>query len=312
MEVAEALGTDDSLRPLTGHKLIEQPEVERTAVVIDIRADTIFLGLPLIVVMMVVMVPMLIMVVVMLMLIVVIIVMMVVMFVFFFLFFVFVMMLLHFLDPLGGGGYSIEVKHIGVDNLVKIDITKVTVDNLCLWLQLAYNATHPPQFIGCHLGSLIEQYDVAELDLLNYEVLYVFLVDVLLHQIEAASKLVAHTEGIHHGDDTVEAWNPLLCHLWSHLWNRANGLRYWSRFADAAGLDDDIVEAVEGDDVLQLLYEVHLQRTTDTAVLKGHERVVLLVHDAALLDQTGIDVHLADVVHDDGKLDAALVCQYSI
>ena len=41
--------------------------------------------------------------------------------------------------------------------------------------------------------------------------------------------------------------------------------RCW--FADAARLDDDIVEALHVNDVAQLVYKVHLQRAADAAVL---------------------------------------------
>ena len=55
------------------------------------------------------------------------------------------------------------------------------------------------------------------------------------------------------------------------------------------------------------MHEVHLQGAADTAVLQGHQRVVLLVDDAALLDEVGVDVHLADIVDDDGETDAFFV-----
>ena len=82
--------------------------------------------------------------------------------------------------------------------------------------------------------------------------------------------------------------------------------------ADAAGLYHDIVEAVERDDVLQLLHEVHLQRAADTTVLQGHQRVVLLVHDTSLLYKACIDVHLPDIVYDDGELDTLLVLKDTV
>ena len=69
---------------------------------------------------------------------------------------------------------------------------------------------------------------------------------------------------------------------------------------------------MHGEDVLQLLDEVHLQRTADATVLQGHERVVLLAYDTTLLDEVGVDVHLADVVDDDGKLDALPVLQDTV
>ena len=60
-------------------------------------------------------------------------------------------------------------------------------------------------------------------------------------------------------------------------------------------------------DVAQLLHEVHLQRTANAAVLQRDQTLVLLPHYSALFNQVGIDVHLADVVHDDGKPNTALI-----
>ena len=69
---------------------------------------------------------------------------------------------------------------------------------------------------------------------------------------------------------------------------------------------------MHGQDVLQLLHEVHLQRTADATVLQRHQRVILLTDDAPLLDEVGIDVHLTDVIDDDGKPDAFLVLQDAV
>ena len=82
--------------------------------------------------------------------------------------------------------------------------------------------------------------------------------------------------------------------------------------ADATRLNDDIVEALGVDDVVELFDEVHLQRAADTSVLQCHEAVVALAYHAALLDEAGVDVHLADVVDDDGEADAFLVFQNTV
>ena len=48
LEPADALGADNTLRPLAGYELVEQTERERAAGVVDKRADAVFLGLALI------------------------------------------------------------------------------------------------------------------------------------------------------------------------------------------------------------------------------------------------------------------------
>ena len=57
----------------------------------------------------------------------------------------------------------------------------------------------------------------------------------------------------------------------------------------------------------QLLHKVHLQRAADATILEGHKAILLLPHHAAALDKVGIDIHLAEVVDDDGELDTAAV-----
>ena len=81
----------------------------------------------------------------------------------------------------------------------------------------------------------------------------------------------------------------------------ADGLCNGRGFANARCLYDDIVKAFRLHQVAQLKHEVHLQRAADTTVLQCHQRFVLLVHYTAFLYQVGIDVHLADVVDDNGK-----------
>ena len=55
VEVADSLGADDAFRPFAGYEFVEESEVKRTATVVDIGADAIFLSLTLIMMMVVVM-----------------------------------------------------------------------------------------------------------------------------------------------------------------------------------------------------------------------------------------------------------------
>ena len=98
----------------------------------------------------------------------------------------------------------------------------------------------------------------------------------------------------------------------SHAWDRAYSLCYRCRFTDAAGLYYDVVKALQGDDVIQLLHEVHLERAADAAVLQSNERIVLLPHDTALLYHVGIDVYFADVIDNHSKLDALFILQNTV
>ena len=61
-----------------------------------------------------------------------------------------------------------------------------------------------------------------------------------------------------------------------------------------------------------MLHEIHLQRAADAAVLKGHEAVVGLADDTPFTNQIGIDVDLADIVHDHGKPDSFAIVEYAV
>ena len=166
--------------------------------------------------------------------------------------------------------------------------------------------------MGFYLGGFVQQDDVAELNLLDNQILYVVLVQILIHQAASAGELVLHSEGVHHGYDAVKQGYAVLGDFGGHGGDGADGLCDGSGLADTAGLDDDIVKALHGDDVMQLLYQVHLQGAADAAVLQGYEAVVGLVDDAAFLDKVGVDVHFADVVDDYGKAYAFLVGENAV
>jgi len=58
--------------------------------------------------------------------------------------------------------------------------------------------------------------------------------------------------------------------------------------------------------------QVHLQCTADAAVLQGHQRVILLAYHPTLLDEVGINIHLAYIIHDDRKLYTLLILQDTV
>ena len=58
---------------------------------------------------------------------------------------------------------------------------------------------------------------------------------------------------------------------------------------------------------MHLLDEIHLQRATDAAVLQGHQTIVFLINNTALLNQVGIDIDFAKVVDNYRKANTALV-----
>ena len=223
-----------------------------------------------------------------------------------------IMMTLYLLNPGCRRCHLVKVELLGVDNLVQVHVAIITLYDLCFRLNGADNLAHLGQFLLADLRSLVQQDDVAELYLLDDQVLNVLLVNVLTHQVVAVAELVTHTQRIHHGHDAVQLQVAVLHILRTQRGNVDNGLGNGCRFADAAGLDDDVVEAMHGQNVLQLLHQVHLQRAADAAVLQGYQRVVLLAHYSTLLYQVGVDVHLADVIDDNCKLNTLLILQDTI
>ena len=206
----------------------------------------------------------------------------------------------------------VKVEEVGLDDFVEVNVTVVTVDDFCLWLYGSDNLADASEFIGFHLAGFVEKDDVAELNLLYDEVFNIVFFDILSGKLESSFEFVFHAEGIDDGDDAVEAGYADVGHLGCHRGYGADGLCDRCRFTDAAGFNDDVVEAVHGDDVSQLFDKVHLQCAADAAVLKGNEAFVLLSDDASLLDEVGINIHFADVVDDDGKLNALFVGENSI
>ena len=168
------------------------------------------------------------------------------------------------------------------------------------------------QLFGLHFGRFVQQDDVAEFNLLDDEVFDVFFIQSLACQAVATGKLALQAQGIDYADQAVQAADAVAGIGIAQARDGTECLCDGFGLADAAGFDDDVVETFGAHQFIDLLDEVGLQRATDAAVLQGHEAVVFLSHYAAFLDEVGIDVHLADVVHDDSEADASLVGQDAV
>lgn len=77
---------------------------------------------------------------------------------------------------------------------------------------------------------------------------------------------------------------------------------------DARCLDDDVIVLARVRDVGQLVGQVIGKRAAQTAV-RERDKVAVHFGEPVCVDERGIDVHLADVVHDDRGTDALLVCE---
>ena len=209
--------------------------------------------------------------------------------------------------PGGRCGHGVKIEHPRVDELVQVHVSVVALQHLGAGIDAPDDALELAQLFGSHIGRLVQEHDVAELNLLYHQALQVVLADVLFLQGAAAFELVAHAEGVHHGGDAVHVRDAVFHGLGSQGRHGADGLGNGGGLADAAGFNHNIVELAGAHQIGQLGHQVHLEGAADAAVLEGHQAVVGASHDAAFFHQVGVYVHLADIVHDDGELDSLLV-----
>ena len=191
---------------------------------------------------------------------------------------------LHRADPRRRSGNGVIVEEPGVEDFLQFDTAPVALHELRLRLKGADDLPDLAKLVRRDLGGLVQENDIAELHLLDDQVLDVVLVQIAPEEILGAGELVPHAQDIHHRDDAVEPRDASLDVLRSHVRDGADGTCDGLGLADAARLDDYIVELVHPDDVAELLHQVHLERTADAAVLEGDEAVVLLPDHPALLD----------------------------
>ncbi len=294
------------------YEKVELIDIEATATIVHKRLYAILLGFAFAVVVLVAVVAMMVVPFVIVMLVMIMIVAM----------FVIVMMMMstglgfllvggrffYFVHPGCRRGYIFKVKKACIEQLGKIDVAIVALDDTRFGLDGADDGPYAAGLLGAYLRYLIEQDDVAEFDLFDDKTFDILLVDFLACESLAAAKLALHPQGIHHSDDTVERRHAVAIVLRLERRDRTDGLRDRRRLADAARLDHDIVELVRRNDLGQLLDKIHLQRAADTSVLQRHQVArILAAHDAAFLYERRIDIDLAYIVDYHSEAYAALV-----
>ena len=91
-----------------------------------------------------------------------------------------------------------------MQNLVQFHIAIVALNDFGLGLDGTDNLLDFSQFLLRNLRSLVQQNHVAELNLLDNQILNILLIDVLAQQIVTVLELITHTKGINHRNDAVE------------------------------------------------------------------------------------------------------------
>ena len=126
IEPTNTLGTNHAFRPVTRHKLIKQPHIQRLTTIIDKGSDTIFLGLSFIVVVVMVVMMMLVVVIFVMMMLVLVVVIIVIVIVIIIIF-LFPVMMFDFVNPRCRSGHLVKVKGMGVQEFLKGHITIVAL-----------------------------------------------------------------------------------------------------------------------------------------------------------------------------------------
>ena len=211
------------------------------------------------------------------------------------------------LNPSGTSCYLIKVKHLGVENLIKIHIAIVAFYNLSLRLEGMDNLLDAVEFWQTDICCFVDEHEVAKLNLLNEQILDIIVSNGVFNKVFSIAKLVTHAHSIHNGHDAIEFGDTIFYVLWRERWHRADGLRDRSRFANTAGFDYDIIKALHGEQLVELLHKIHLQSATNTAVLQGNEAVIFLIYNAALLNEFGVDIHFSNIVYYHCKTNTFLV-----
>ena len=198
---------------------------------------------------------------------------------------------------------------MSINYQIEIYITIVALEDLSLRLDSADNLLQVLQLLRLYICDLIEKDDVTEFHLLDYERSEILLIKIWLHQVRTIGKLILHTKCIHDCYDAVKTQDAVLDILRAQGWDRADGLCNRCRLADTACLYYNIVETLHIYNLLELFYEVHLQGTANTSILERNQGIILLAYHATFLYESCINIHLTNIIDDNGKLDTLLVSQ---
>ena len=111
---------------------------------------------------------------------------------------------LNFVYPGCGCRHLVEIEHSRIQDAVQVYVAKVALYDFCLRLECLYDAPDSSQLLRTHFGGLVQEYDVAEFNLLDDELFEVVIVEIAQRQGIAAAELALHPQGIDHGHDAVQ------------------------------------------------------------------------------------------------------------
>ena len=209
------------------------------------------------------------------------------------------------LDPACGLHGALKVETARVEDVRDLDLRVVGLDDDRLGLEALDDCLELAELVLIDRVDFVQENRVAELELLDEQVLDVLLLVGVLEEASAVLKLVVHAGAVDDRDDVVEhhrkaVLRALLADIRDRLGDR-------DRLADAGSLDDDVVKFAGLRKVAKLGGQIVAERAADAAVGQRDQVAVLLCDDAALGDQLGVNVDLADVIDDNRRADPFVV-----
>ena len=103
-------------------------------------------------------------------------------------------------------------------------------------------APHCAKVFFRHIGSLVQQHHVTELNLLDHQALQVILLNILFRQCLPAIEFILHSESIDYRHYAVQTRNVILGIWRDQVRHHINSLRDRGRLANPACLDDYVIE----------------------------------------------------------------------
>ena len=92
---------------------------------------------------------------------------------------IFVKLTFDLLNPCGRSGYCIEIEHLGIDKFFERNVAIVALHNLCLWLKGTNDFVESFELLLADFRGFVEQDHVAELNLLDEQILNIIFIKVL-------------------------------------------------------------------------------------------------------------------------------------
>ena len=146
------------------------------------------------------------------------------------------------LYPCRRGRDLIKIEIVRIEDLADRYLAADGLDDLRLRLESADDLFDIDQFFLRYEVDLVEDDRVAELDLLDQQVLDILVVDIILQQRAAAAELRAQASRVDNGNDIVQTAELRQARIVLGAVEHGDGLRNRDRLTDAGRFDQDVIE----------------------------------------------------------------------